>query len=164
MDTSGINRTHIRLDRWYRRSLTCRKYHLVDDLSGDTPDLKIHTKCGLEISGDAGLLDWTTKPQYDKCKICARKPIKTPQEEKPKIIWAAAINLSGLWGPFKMKLHEDQQIYYDRTGNFSVNDYGLMQTDGIVTYGSPSQKATEIWVSGVKTTMRMLKRWCQYDL
>ncbi len=80
---------------------------------------------------------------------------------KPKTVYGAAINLTGLWGPYKMKLHGDLDEYYDKSGNFCVNKIGEHQPcSGVITFASIDPKEVRLWVKGVKATMRMLKNWC----
>jgi len=80
---------------------------------------------------------------------------------KIKVVYGAAINLRGLWGPYKMKYYEDLDEYYDKTGNFSIKKVGEHQPcDGIITFASASRAKTQTWVQGVRATMRALKGWC----
>ncbi len=84
---------------------------------------------------------------------------------KHKVVYGAAVSLSGVWGPKKMTLsdHEyfGQRHYYDKTGNLSVERLGEHHKDGIITFASPDRAKTALWVKGVKASMEMLKRWCQ---
>lgn len=81
---------------------------------------------------------------------------------KPKIIYGAAINLNGLWGPYRMTYNKSLDIYFDKTGNFSVKRTGKhIPYNGIVTFGSINHKSTVLWTEGVKATMKMLKSWCR---
>jgi hypothetical protein len=168
MDTTGINGTHIHPERWYRTSLTTNKFHLVHDILGER-NFTIKTRCGLHIlanNGEKELVDWTKKPsRHEQCKTCACCPSKIYPDYKgilptPKVIWGAAVNLSGLWGPYKMKYDQQSETYYDRLGNFSVDCIGLNQKDGVIEFGSESEEETKLWVSGVKAAMKMISRWC----
>lgn len=78
---------------------------------------------------------------------------------RPNTIWAAALNLSGLWGPVKMTWRNDLGEWYDRSGNFSAAKLGLQVKHGITTFASANQKEVKIWVSGVKTVMAHLAWW-----
>jgi len=79
---------------------------------------------------------------------------------KPKTIYGAAINLVGVWGPKKLSYAEDICEYYDRTGNFSVKKLGQHKDGYIITFASTSKEEVELWVSGVKAAMAMLRNWC----
>ena len=171
MDSSGIDGTCIHEERWYRTLLSDRehKFHRVHDVGGEMQNLIIYTRCGIAIpvnDCEEELVDWSLKPPgYKQCKTCARCPSKIyPNNDDklstPKIIWGAAINLSGLWGPYKMRYSEESEIYYDRSGNFSIDCVGLNPKDGIIEFGSESENETKLWVSGAKAAMTMMKQWC----
>lgn len=82
---------------------------------------------------------------------------------KHKIVYGAAVNLSGVWGPKKMTLDQyGQKHYYDQTGEFSVEKLGEHHHDyGIITFASPDRTKTALWVKGVKASMKMLSDWCK---
>ncbi len=83
---------------------------------------------------------------------------------KPKVVYGASVNLSGVWGPSKMKYDPDLKDYWDRTGDFSINRIGEHHPhDGIITFASTSRKETLLWVKGVKAAMQMLTNWCKQE-
>jgi hypothetical protein len=88
---------------------------------------------------------------------------KYPNDKHP-MIWAAAMNLNGCWGPCKMKYDEECDEYFDIKENFdfSVKGCGTNAKDGIVTYGNTSQEAVQLWLNGVKTTMEFIKNRLVY--
>lgn len=77
---------------------------------------------------------------------------------KPKIIYGAGINLSGLWGPYKMSYYKALDEYFDKSGDCSIKQLGKHQPHGdIITFASTTRKETILWVRGVKATMKMRK-------
>lgn len=183
MDNKGIDGTNIHPNRWYRRSLSKTKFHRVYDIGGEAEGLIIYTRCGLSIRANdcnKQLVDWALKPtSKEMCKTCnsISHPIYFPLHDsalprenvmatRPKVVYGAGVNLSGLWGPVKMKYHESDCVegeftYWDKEGDFDVEDIGLIEKDGHITFADPDKRTVETWVSGVKTTMKMLQKWCQ---
>lgn len=81
---------------------------------------------------------------------------------KHKIVYGAAVNLRGVWGPIKMTPSKyDILGYWDKTGNFSISKLGERNHDDVITFASPDRTKTALWVKGVKASMEMLKKWCQ---
>lgn len=81
---------------------------------------------------------------------------------KHKVIYGAAVSLSGVWGPIRMTPSKyDIDDYWDRTGDFSIDKLGEHRKDGIITFASPDRAKTALWVKGVKASMKMLSNWCQ---
>lgn len=80
---------------------------------------------------------------------------------KRKPIWAAGVNLSGLWGPVKMTYYPDIKEYYDKSENLSVKGRGHETKYGtIFTFASISEREVNLWAKGVKDAMSILKEWC----
>ncbi|UCG02565.1 MAG: hypothetical protein JSW11_00950 [Candidatus Heimdallarchaeota archaeon] len=76
-----------------------------------------------------------------------------------KDVYGAAVNLSGLWGPYKMSWDEECNQYYDKSGEFSVNQLGEYHRDGVIEFASQNKNETFLWASGVKAAMKMLREW-----
>lgn len=80
---------------------------------------------------------------------------------KPDVVWGAGINLMGLWGPYKMRYNKDLNGYHDRTGDFSVKGIGTRKESyGIYTFASTWRRETNLWMSGVRSSMIVIKEWC----
>jgi len=75
---------------------------------------------------------------------------------KDKIIYGAAINLVGIWGPKKMVWHNRCKQYYDNSGNFSIDKLGLNEKDGITEFSSTNKKEVELWVEGAKAAFKRI--------
>jgi hypothetical protein len=75
---------------------------------------------------------------------------------KNKIIYGAAINLIGVWGPLKMEWNENCKEFYDKTGDFSISKIGLRIEEDIIEFGSKNKKEVEIWVNGIKCAFKRL--------
>jgi len=75
---------------------------------------------------------------------------------KNKIIYGAAINLVGVWGPLKMELNKEQKVYYDKSGNLSIRKIGLNIYEDVIEFGSKNKKEVEIWVNGIKCAFKRL--------
>lgn len=82
---------------------------------------------------------------------------KYPNNKHP-LIWAAAINLNGAWGPCRMKYDEECDTYFDKGGDFSVEGCGVYDHGGLITYGNTDRSAVELWIKAVKTTMDFIKK------
>jgi len=154
-------------NRWYRRSLTKTKFHRVQDVGGEAQMMTIETKCGLSIPANDGtksLVDWAISPHFSqRCKKCASFPERPVSPKRPhKIIWAAAINLNGCWGPNKMVYNEECETYYDKDGDFSVEDTGLIIRDSIITYANTEKAFVQLWIDAVIATMDFIKRRLTY--
>lgn len=69
---------------------------------------------------------------------------------RPKKVWAIAINLNGLWckKPRRMTWKEELQEYYDRGGDLSVPDIGLVVEPCITSFASENKKDVEIFIQG----------------
>lgn len=76
-------------------------------------------------------------------------------------IWAACVNLSGLWGPMQLHRKEHNHYWFSSCGNFMVEKTGIHDGLGFTTFASVDKKEVETWVSGVKTTMKMLRNWAR---
>ena len=79
---------------------------------------------------------------------------------KNKKIWGAAINLVGVWGPFEMFFDHELNQFFDKARDLSIDKIGKTVGYGVIEFGSRDKKEVEIWVDGVKSTMKMLKGWC----
>ncbi len=81
--------------------------------------------------------------------------------DRPKTVWAAGINLMGLWGPYKMNYDQTLKEYYDSTGDFSVKGTGTKNKNGkLITFASTNKQETNLWVNGAKAAMCLVKQWC----
>ncbi len=89
---------------------------------------------------------------------------KQKSKQLPKVIWAAGINLSGYWGPFKLELNHDDETswWFNMKHDVDVQVLGLDEKEnrGWVTFSSLSREEVELWVSGVKSVMAMLRQYC----
>lgn len=82
--------------------------------------------------------------------------------KRPKEIYIAALNLSGLWSqtPIKAKYNDECEWWEDRSGDLLVNKIGLdHKENGIITFGSVSQKEVQIWIDGILASFKMMKEW-----
>ncbi len=83
---------------------------------------------------------------------------------KHKVVYAAGVNLAGLWGPFKMSYKKGLNEYYDRSGNFSIQKIGEQSSYGsIITFTSSKRKEAVLWAKGVRASMTLLANWCSQE-
>ena len=81
---------------------------------------------------------------------------------RKKIIYGAAINLVGVWGPTRLKWDETAKEFYDRSGNFSISKIGLDIKEHVIGFGSENKKEVDAWVSGIKCAFKRLSEFvCQ---
>ena len=89
-------------------------------------------------------------------------PTNLIMKQKPTIIWAAAINLSGPWAyePIRMKYDPELKSWYDKSGNLSVSKIGLHYQNNITTFSSENERDVGLWLSGVKTLGHHIRNYC----
>ena len=80
-------------------------------------------------------------------------------QKKP--IYSNAINLGGLISKNPMKLKWDTTLnsYYDESGDYSVENLGLIEKSGIIIFSSENKKEVELWTNGIEATFQMLRNW-----
>ena len=83
---------------------------------------------------------------------------------KPKKLWAAIINLSGLSDVvpvevFFSKDDEEKGTYWDKEGDFSVLENGWHSQYGCISFASTDKKIVQAWIDGVRSAMGMMKDW-----
>ncbi len=86
----------------------------------------------------------------------------------PKYVWAAGINLNGLWygNPIQLEfdkemsdiLAEDNTVWWDRTGTMSVSKLGLHETIYWTTFASVDKKEVERFLDGALAMSKCIKR------
>ena len=78
-----------------------------------------------------------------------------------KQLWAAMINLSGLYSPRPIRVfwHKTLKEYYASDGNFSVAFDGLTRTACIVTFAHHNKMMVQTWIDGVRSCQHLLREW-----
>jgi hypothetical protein len=75
------------------------------------------------------------------------------------------VNLRGLYSqqPIVCKRPDENGIFWDSTGNISVNPkkLGLNIDSGIIKFSSGSRRDVELWTNGALAILKMLKDWVQ---
>lgn len=142
---------------WYRNIYKRNgKFHKAFDMVDDKqPFPKVQTYCGLKISV-VSIVEEPSSSKHDFCKSCKKYGTLTL---KPKTVYSAGVNLSGLWGPFQMSLDTELDTWLDKTGNFEAERKGLVEKHGNIIFTSSSKNDVLIWVSGVRSAMSLLKQW-----
>lgn len=81
--------------------------------------------------------------------------------KQPEIVWANAINLSGLYSkePIRCRLDDVLDNWWDRKGEFSVNVLGTHDTGGMIYFSSEVRNDVVFWTEGAKAVMKMLNEW-----
>jgi hypothetical protein len=79
-------------------------------------------------------------------------------------MYANGVNLSGLIYGKAQKMHredwDDEEKYWWALDNdFSVEQLGLHDKSGIITFASESKEEVDAWTLGAKSVMRMLQMW-----
>ena len=84
----------------------------------------------------------------------------------PEEVWAASINLSGLYSKTPMRclldINNDNDCveWWSEDKNFSVRKLGLESARGYISFASTKKKDVVIFIDGVKATMKLMKTWC----
>ena len=81
-------------------------------------------------------------------------------------LWANSVNLRGLYfkKPVKVTFCECLHNYWDTSGNYSIEDKGLIKSDGCVSFASDDKKEVEIWMEGVLSSFHIIKGVIGNDL
>lgn len=85
---------------------------------------------------------------------------------KARTVYAAGLNLSGLWSkkPIKVYYDADLRCWYDASENLSVERMGYHQPfSWLKTYASTSKADVQTWIDGVSAAFCMLKNWIELD-
>ena len=89
-------------------------------------------------------------------------------KKKPKIVWAAMVNLSGLYSKNPVKCKYVPDVYETEKGNdrwwsldgdFDVRKLGEHKTDGHIAFVSENKQDVEKWLKGAKSVMSLLRNW-----
>lgn len=87
-------------------------------------------------------------------------------KNKPKIIYSNMINLAGLYSNKPVICRNDKYFdlpnhWWDHEGDYSVSKLGLVINKDMlyIRFSSINKKEVELWMSGVKSTMKMLAAW-----
>ncbi len=82
----------------------------------------------------------------------------------PRVVYGNAVNLAGLYSavPLKCTYRKDLKVWFDKEGNFDVEKLGLVRQLGCITFASVRRKDVELWTSGVREAMLILRRWSQF--
>ena len=91
-------------------------------------------------------------------KKATKKTAKKSKSRMPRVIWANAVNLGGVYSdrPIRMKKHVDEVTgdvtYWDKIGDFDVNKLGLdRKTWGLTTFASRDKEEVAAWTCGALT-------------
>ncbi len=81
-----------------------------------------------------------------------------------KTLWAARVNLNGLYASSPRKLHYDKELgeYYSRDGALSIEDAGTTERAGCITFASELYSTAETWIMGVKAAHKLIHALCKY--
>lgn len=79
----------------------------------------------------------------------------------PKIIYAALINLSGLYSkrPVRCTYDENTKKWWSDNGNFDVHIVGLDGKGTNIRFSSTSEKEVQTWINGAEAVLSMIGRW-----
>lgn len=93
------------------------------------------------------------------------------KKKHPKIIYAARINLVGLYSekPIKCRLTHNEypyDFYYGNNGEFihPINTLGLFKEGGLITFTSTKKQDVELFLVGAKAARHHMSLWCQNQL
>ena len=78
---------------------------------------------------------------------------------KSKKLWAAAINLSGLYHttPLRVYLEKDLETWFAEDGNFSIAKVGEHREPYRVTFAHADKGKVDAWISGVNAVSTVLR-------
>ena len=80
---------------------------------------------------------------------------------KPKVVWANAINLCGLWSdkPIRMSVYDWAYGWYNRKNDLDVHKLGVDDgRPGIITFASEKRSDVVLWTKGA---LAMAQRMCE---
>jgi hypothetical protein len=86
------------------------------------------------------------------------------KKELPKVVWAAAVNMSGCYSskPIECKLeqdaYDDDPMWWDKSGDIGFR-LGLKKTDGYTQFASEDKREVELFLMGVEACMSRLRDW-----
>lgn len=86
-------------------------------------------------------------------------PLREKLKRRPRVVWAAKVNLSGLYSTKPIKCTWNNGAWWDEEGNLGVNDLGLHVEDRIITYVSHLESDVAMWISGARSVLTMLNDW-----
>jgi len=81
---------------------------------------------------------------------------------KPKVIYGAIINLSGLFynEPIKCIWDYEADCWCSRKFDFDIDTLGLKVSDwGCVTFSSTDRKEVAAWIQGARAATHMMRQW-----
>lgn len=80
-------------------------------------------------------------------------------KKKPKTLWAARVNLSGLVSvcPIRVTYRSELEGWWDKTGEFDVTRPGIEGTSGSITFSSENKKEVQTWIEGACAVMQLLQ-------
>lgn len=84
---------------------------------------------------------------------------------KHKILYAARVNLNGLYSdePLKVKYDIESEKYWDNTGDFGVDGPGIDSSYGCVTYVSDDKSDVIKFIMGAAAVMHILRDFIGKD-
>jgi hypothetical protein len=90
--------------------------------------------------------------------------VKKSNKSKPRVIYANRVNLSGLFfsKPIKCVESDDGEWFYSQKYDLVIDEIGLTNTDGCITFSSENKSEVESWTNGARAVMDMLARWSKY--
>ena len=81
--------------------------------------------------------------------------------KRPKKIWAAGVNLSGIWGPYRMTWDPVCKKWYDSSSDFDVEKMGEFRGAGRITFASEDKAKVKLWLSGAAAFRVIISEWCR---
>lgn len=87
------------------------------------------------------------------------------KENLPKVLWAARVNMAGLWSskPIKVRLDEEMleqdfdAVWYDKEGDFGVDVVGLEKNEYSTTLSSTSKDEIKQFIAGAEAVLSVLR-------
>lgn len=91
-----------------------------------------------------------------------KKKLKT--EKLPKILWAASVNLRGLYSPVPIQCKLDPQrlgdepYWVDSTGDYVIDNIGYkaIEDAGHISFSSISYDEVRFWIEGARSLLYVL--------
>lgn len=88
-------------------------------------------------------------------------PKTTLPKRRPRMIYGACINLSGLYSAKPLRCYFDKYAvtWYDTDANVAIDQLGLVVKQSVITYASTKESDVSAWIAGVRSAMTLLRQW-----
>lgn len=109
-----------------------------------------------------------SRPKQDGVATCTAKSFKRwvntkPDVEENDFVYAAMINLSGLWSTDPTGCQHDQESgsWWDKSGNLEIKKLGVCHDGAFISFASANEDEVVAWISGAKAAAQITANWCQ---